>query len=83
MQPLKRKEANRLFWMVKGHLIPKTEPDDIVEGYYESYFKRLWNNESQCLGEYERGFEQAYQLRQIEMLDEEVSRVAVLGGHFD
>ena len=42
--PWKRKEANRLFWMVKGHLIPKTEPDDIVEGYYESYFKRLWNN---------------------------------------
>jgi hypothetical protein len=69
--------------MVKGHLIPKTEPDDIVEGYYESYFKRLWNNESQCLTEYEDGFEQAYQLREIEMLDEEVSRVAVLGGHFD
>ena len=33
--PWKRKEANRLFWMVKGHLIPKSEPDDIVEGYYE------------------------------------------------
>lgn len=81
--PWKRKEANRLFWMVKGHLIPKTEPDDIVEGYYESYFKRLWNNESQCLDLYEDGFEQAYKLREIEMLSEEVSRVAVLGGHFD
>ena len=81
--PFVRKEANRLFWLVKGHLIPISEPDNIVEGYYESYFKRLWNNESQCLSEYEKGFEQAYKLREIEMLNEEVSRVAVLGGHFD
>jgi hypothetical protein len=77
--PWKRKEANRLFWMVKGHLIPKTEPDDIVEGYYESYFKRLWNNESQCLDLYERGFEQAYKLREAEVLDDELDKVAVLG----
>jgi len=73
--PFVRKEANRLFWLVKGHLIPQSEPDDIVEGYYESYFKRLWNNESGCLDQYEHGFEQAWAEREAE----EINRVAVLG----
>ena len=77
--PFVRKEANRLFWLVKGHLIPKQEPDNIVEGYYDSYFKRLWNDESQCLDVYERGFEAAYKAREAEVLDEERSYVAVLG----
>ena len=56
--PFVRKEANRLFWLVKGHLIPISEPDDIVEGYYESYFKRLWNN-NECYT-HEVGFEETY-----------------------
>jgi len=81
--PFVRKEANRLFWLVKGHLIPISEPDHIVESYYESYFKRLWNNESQCLEVYERGFEAAYKIREAEMLNEEIATVAVLGGHYD
>ena len=81
--PFVRKEANRYFWLVKGHLIPKQESDEIVEGYYNSYFKRLWNNESQCLDIYERGFEVAYQAREAEILDEEVATVAVLGGRYD
>jgi hypothetical protein len=81
--PFVRKEANRLFWLVKGHLIPKSEPDHIVEGYYESYFKRLWNDESQCLSEYERGFEQAWKAREAEMYNEDIAKVAVLGGHYD
>jgi hypothetical protein len=81
--PFVRKEANRLFWLVKGHLIPISEPDDVVEGYYESYFKRLWNNESQCLSEYERGFEQAWKAREAEMLQIDIQKVAVLGGHYD
>ena len=81
--PFVRKEANRLFWLVKGHLIPRSEPDNIVEGYYDSYFKRLWNDESQCLDVYERGFEAAYKVREAEILDEEVASVAVLGGHYD
>jgi|TARA_R110002074_G_scaffold362846_1_gene535989 hypothetical protein len=81
--PFVRKEANRYFWLVKGHLIPKQESDEIVEGYYNSYFKRLWNNESQCLDVYERGFEAAYAAREAEVLDEERSYVAVLGGHYD
>jgi hypothetical protein len=81
--PFVRKEANRYFWLVKGHLIPKQESDEIVEGYYNSYFKRLWNNESQCLDVYERGFEAAYAAREAEVLDEERSYVVVLGGHYD
>lgn len=81
--PFVRKEANRLFWLVKGHLIPISEPDDVVEGYYESYFKRLWNNESQCLNDYERGFEQAWKAREAEMLQMDIQKVAVLGGHYD
>lgn len=66
--PYVRKEANRYFWIVKGHLIPKSEPDHIIEGYFDSYFKRLWNNESQCLDLYEQGFEQAYTLAEKERL---------------
>jgi len=81
--PYVRKEANRYFWLVKGHLIPKQESDETVESYYTSYFKRLWNNESQCLDIYERGFEAAYKIREAEILDEEVATVAVLGGHYD
>ena len=81
--PFVRKEANRLFWLVKGHLIPISEPDHIVEGYYESYFKRLWNNESQCLDQYERGFEQAWKAREAEMYAMDIQKVAVLGGHYD
>ena len=81
--PFVRKEANRLFWLVKGHLIPISEPDDIVEGYYESYFKRLWNNESGCLDQYEHGLEQAWKAREAEMLQMDIQKVAILGGHYD
>ena len=81
--PFVRKEANRYFWLVKGHLIPRSEPDETVEGYYESYFKRLWNNESQCLDEYQIGFEQAWKAREAEIYNEEIKKVAVLGGHYD
>ena len=77
--PFIRKEANRYFWLVKGQLIPNSEPDTVVEDYYRSYFKRLWNNESGCMDEYERGFEQAYKRREAEILDKSREHVAVLG----
>jgi len=77
--PFIRKEANRYYWLVKGQLIPKSEPDNVVEDYYRSYFKRLWNNESGCMDEYERGFEQAYKRREAEILDKSREHVAVLG----
>ena len=81
--PEDRKEANRLFWLVKGHLIPEQEPDYIVEGYLKSYFKRLWNNESQCLDMYEEGFAEAYAEREEQLLIEEMKHVVIKGGHFD
>ena len=77
--PFIRKEANRYYWLVKGQLVPKSEPDTVVEDYYRSYFKRLWNNESGCMDEYERGFEQAYKRREAEILDKSREHVAVLG----
>ena len=77
--PEVRKEANRYFWIIKGHLIPQEEPDYIVEGYYESYFKRLWNNESGCIEQYEKGFEEAYEIRIQDLLTEEMKNVASLG----
>tara|TARA_Y100000385_G_scaffold133609_1_gene138706 strand:+ start:109 stop:357 length:249 start_codon:yes stop_codon:yes gene_type:complete len=77
--PEVRKEANRYFWIIKGHLIPQEEPDYIVEGYYESYFKRLWNNESGCIEQYEKGFEEAYETRIQDLLTEEMKNVASLG----
>lgn len=74
-----RKEANRLHWIVKGHLIPQSESDKTVEHIYDSYFKRVWGNHENCV--HEDGFEQAYKFREaeIEIANEEISKVAVLG----
>ena len=72
-----RKEANRLHWIVKGHLIPKAENDVSVERIYNSYFKRVWGNHENCV--HETGFEQAYKCRKIEMLNDEIKYVAILG----
>ena len=79
--PEVRKEANRRFWLVKGHLIPKTENDNTVVGYYESYFRRLWfeGSDGAPLYKYEEGFEDAYAVREAEVLSDELNSVAVLG----
>jgi hypothetical protein len=61
MTPSFRKEAYRRFWLVKGHLGCHTWQDKEIVAMYDSYFRRLWNNESQCLEEYEEGFEKAYE----------------------
>ena len=67
--PYVRKEANRLNWLVKGHLISKSESDKTVEHIYESYFKRLWNNNERS--EYGAiGFEAAYKAREAEIINE-------------
>ena len=60
MTPEFRKEAYRRFWLVKGHLACHTWKDKDIISMYDSYFKRLWNNESGCLELYEEGFEEAY-----------------------
>lgn len=55
------KEANRLMWMVKGRLIPKTWKDDAVQNMYDSYFVRMWYNDE---GYYhEDGFEEVWSKR--------------------
>jgi hypothetical protein len=57
--PYVRKEANRLNWMIKGQLMDKSESDTTIERIYDSYFKRLWNNNENYI--HEEGFEEAYQ----------------------
>tara|TARA_R110001606_G_scaffold388374_1_gene553639 strand:- start:6 stop:260 length:255 start_codon:yes stop_codon:yes gene_type:complete len=38
------KEANRVFFAVKGSLIPDEYTTDDIEAMYYSYVKRLWGN---------------------------------------
>lgn len=71
--PYIRKEANRLNWIIKGKLIDASWSDDDVERTYDSYFKRLWNNNENYI--HEDGFQQAWDDREAE----EISKVAVLG----
>jgi hypothetical protein len=62
MTSAERKEAYKLFWMVKGHL--NTDESTILASA-EGYFKRMWcNNEAYLHAE---GFEEAFK----EMLDNE------------
>ena len=56
-----RKEAYRLFWLVKGHLGCHNWSEEEIIKMPDSYFRRLWNNESGCLDIYEEGFEEAYE----------------------
>lgn len=79
--PFVRKEANRLNWIIKGQLIDQSESDKTVEYIYDSYFKRLWNNNENYV--HETGFEAAWKSREAEMFTEEIQKVAVLGGHYD
>lgn len=67
--------------MIKGQLISKKESDSTVERIYDSYFKRLWNNNENYI--HETGFEAAWKVREAEMFTEEIQKVAVLGGHYD
>jgi hypothetical protein len=77
-----RKEANRLNWLVKGHLLHPNTSDKDTEATYNSYMKRLWGNcERPENGE--RGFEQAWKEREAEIFNEDIKKVAVLGGHYD
>jgi hypothetical protein len=75
--PEVRKEANRLNWIIKGKLIDISWSDTEVEKTYHSYFKRLWGNNESYI--HEDGFEEAYKIRESEMLLEEMKNVARLG----
>lgn len=55
------KEANRYYWIVKGHLIPDTWKEKEIHSIYESYFPRLWGNHENVVNE--DGFEEAWNKR--------------------
>ncbi len=52
------KEANRLFWIVKGHLIPDSWSVQTIRSMENSYFERLWGNHENTV--HEDGFEEAW-----------------------
>lgn len=60
-----RREANRFFWIIKGHLIPESWSDKDVESTYYSYMKRVWHNEESYM--HEIGFAQAWAEREAKM----------------
>jgi|TARA_B110000444_G_scaffold180653_1_gene169409 hypothetical protein len=51
-----RKDAYRVFWIVKGHF---NTTEECILNCYNSYFKRVWYNEESYL--YLDGFEEAYE----------------------
>jgi hypothetical protein len=55
------KEANRLHWIVKGHLIPDEYSDEDVSAILDSYFRRCWGNHENVV--HEVGFDQAWELK--------------------
>lgn len=79
--PYVRKEANRLNWIIKGKLIDLSWSDEDVEKTYNSYFKRLWGNNEMYI--HEAGFDRAYAEREEQVYQNDITRVAVLGGHYD
>ena len=50
------KEACRLFWLTKGHLLAD---DKTIISCYDGYFKRLWSNNERAVYGME-GFDEAY-----------------------
>ena len=70
MTPAERKEANRYYWIVKGHLIPETWQDKDVRSVLDGYLIRLWGNHENVV--HEDGFEEAWQKR-IGNLERKVS----------
>ena len=63
MTYFQRKEANRFYWMVNGHLIPESWSDEDIMKTYESYFARLWGNHERAQHS-ALGFEAAWARRQ-------------------
>ena len=58
MREYVRKEANRFYWIVKGHLIPESWNDETVLKIYDSYMVRIWGNHENIVNE--EGFEEAW-----------------------
>ena len=65
------KEANRFYWMVKGHLIPESWSEQDIIKTYESYMQRIWGNHEACV--HEHGFEAAWKAREAKkILDKKI-----------
>jgi hypothetical protein len=61
MTPSQLKEANRLFWIVKGHLIPSGWSEHDIASMQDSYLRRIWGNHEAVF--HEDGFESAWQAK--------------------
>ena len=59
MTPEDLKEANRLFYIVKGMLIPKDWDEKDIVSMVHSYTKRVWYNEETN----DTGFEELWETR--------------------
>ena len=58
MTAYEHKEANRYYWIVKGHLIPDAWSEKDIMSVYNGYFERIWGNHENVV--HEDGFEEAY-----------------------
>ncbi len=58
MTPYEHKEANRYYWIVKGHLIPDAWSEKDILSVYNGYFDRIWGNHENVV--HEDGFEEAW-----------------------
>ena len=54
------KEANRLYWIVKGMLIPMSWDEKSIVDTKNSYTARMWHNH-EATSVHEEGFEEAWQ----------------------
>ena len=61
MTKAEQKEANRYFWMIKGHLIPDSWKEKEIMSVYDGYFDRIWGKHESNI--HEEGFEEAYSKR--------------------
>ena len=75
------KEANKMHYRVKGHLIPDEWKDSDIVSMYDSYYKRLWGNNE--IAEYsDCKFEKAWrekQLKDNEDVETEIDKVCIRG----
>ena len=85
-----RKEAYRLFWLVKGHLGCHNWTDESIEEMHDSYFKRLWcKYQGDDMSKVEDGFEDAYQKlfengkQKLDKHNETVYNKATLGEYYE
>jgi len=63
------KEANKMHYRVKGHLIPDGWSDSDIVSMYDSYFKRMWgNNEGQSSADQ---FEKVWQNKLLQVEETE------------